>query len=261
MIILRLDNVSYTHPGGPGVQNLTWAIADDARLGFVGPNGAGKSTILNLLAGRLLPDRGFMVTAKGASVGYLPQEVRLDPQRSVLAEAMTASARLAAIEADLEQIARRLEEPSVYGDERALTRTLEQQQRLLAAYTEAGGLQYDNTVKATLRQLGFSDSDFEQPTSVLSGGQKKLLALTKLAVNRPACLLLDEPDNHLDLAGKAFLEKFIRGYAGAVVIVSHDRYLLDEVADNIVELEGGKLEFYIGNYTAYVVERELRRLR
>ena len=73
MIILRLDNVSYTHPGGPGVQNLTWAIADDARLGFVGPNGAGKSTILNLLAGRLLPDRGFMVTAKGASVGYLPQ--------------------------------------------------------------------------------------------------------------------------------------------------------------------------------------------
>ncbi|WP_343408598.1 ATP-binding cassette domain-containing protein [Candidatus Amarolinea dominans] len=100
------------------MQNLTWAIADDARLGFVGPNGAGKSTILNLLAGRLLPDRGFMVTAKGASVGYLPQEVRLDPQRSVLAEAMTASARLAAIEADLEQIARRLEEPSVYGDER-----------------------------------------------------------------------------------------------------------------------------------------------
>lgn len=261
MIILRLDNVSYTHPGGPGVQNLTWAIADDARLGFVGPNGAGKSTILNLLAGRLLPDRGFMVTAKGASVGYLPQEVRLDPLHTVLIEAMTASARLAAIEADLEKVTRSMEDPAVYDDEKALARALDQQQRLLTAYAEAGGLQYENSVKATLRQLGFDDSDFDLPTAALSGGQKKLLALTKLAVNRPACLLLDEPDNHLDLAGKAFLEGFIRTYPGAVVIVSHDRYLLDEVADNIVELEGGKLEFYIGNYTAYVVERELRRLR
>lgn len=261
MIILRLDNVSYTHPGGPGMQNLSWAIADDARLGFVGPNGAGKSTVLKLLSGQLTPASGFVVTAKGALIGYLPQEVRLDPQHSVLAEALTASTRLAAIEADLEKIAGALGDPAVYGDERALARTLEQQQRLLSAYSDAGGLQYDNTVKATLRQLGFSDADFDLPTSVLSGGQKKLLALAKLAINRPACLLLDEPDNHLDLAGKVFLEKFIRAYPGAVVIVSHDRYLLDEVADNIVEMEGGKLDFYTGNYTAYVVERELRRLR
>lgn len=261
MIILRLDNVSYTHPGGPGLQNLSWAIADDARLGFVGPNGAGKSTVLKLLSGQLTPASGFVVTAKGALIGYLPQEVRLDPQHSVLAEALTASTRLAAIEAGLEKIAAALGDPAVYGDERALARALEQQQRLLAAYSDAGGLQYDNTVKATLRQLGFSDADFNLPTSVLSGGQKKLLALAKLAINRPACLLLDEPDNHLDLAGKVFLEKFIRAYPGAVVIVSHDRYLLDEVADNIVEMEGGKLDFYTGNYTAYVVERELRRLR
>ncbi len=261
MMILRLDNVSYTHPGGPGVQNLSWAIADDARLGFVGPNGAGKSTVLNLLAGRLPPTSGFVVMAKGASVGYLPQEVRLHPTHTVLTEALTASARLAAIEADLEQITRKLSDPVVYGDERTLVRTLDQQQRLLTAYAEAGGLQYENSVKAVLRQLGFDDGDFDLPTTVLSGGQKKLLALAKLAVNRPACLLLDEPDNHLDLAGKTFLEKFIRSFAGAVVIVSHDRYLLDEVADNVVELEGGRLDFYTGNYSAYAAERELRRLR
>lgn len=139
MIILRLDNVSYTHPDGPGVQNLSWAIADDARLGFVGPNGAGKSTILKLLTGELTPAVGFVVTAKGAHVGYLPQEVRLDPARSVLAEAMTASSRLAAIEADLERIAKDLGDPAVYSDERSLARALEHQQRLLAAYTEAGG--------------------------------------------------------------------------------------------------------------------------
>jgi ATP-binding cassette subfamily F protein 3 len=114
---------------------------------------------------------------------------------------------------------------------------------------------------ASLRRLGFSESDLTLPTHVLSGGQKKLLALAKLAVNRPTVLLLDEPDNHLDLAGKVYLEKFIRTYSGAVVIVSHDRYLLDEVAEGMVELAGGKLEFYTGNYSAYITEKELRRLR
>jgi ATP-binding cassette subfamily F protein 3 len=138
---------------------------------------------------------------------------------------------------------------------------LDRQNRLLAEYEEAGGLSYENTVKATLRRLGFAESDFTLPTSVLSGGQKKLLALAKLAVNRPAVLLLDEPDNHLDLAGKAYLEKFIRAYTGAVIIVSHDRYLLDEVAESMVELAGGKLDFYPGNYSAYITEKELRRLR
>jgi ATP-binding cassette subfamily F protein 3 len=112
-----------------------------------------------------------------------------------------------------------------------------------------------------LRQLGFADEDFELRCGVLSGGQKKMLLLAKLAVNRPAVLLLDEPDNHLDLAGKELLEKFIRGYAGAVIIVSHDRYLLDMVVEEIVELEDGRLNHYPGNYSEYVFEKELRLLR
>jgi ATP-binding cassette subfamily F protein 3 len=113
-----------------------------------------------------------------------------------------------------------------------------------------------------LFRSGFDDADFDLPTAVLSGGQKKMLALAKLVVNAPAALLLDEPDNHLDLAGKNRLEQFIRHYTGAVIIVSHDRYLLDEVANGIVELAGGRLGFYPGgNYSAYVTEKELRGLR
>lgn len=261
MLILRLDNVTFSHPGGLMLENLSWAVPDTAKVGLVGPNGAGKSTVLKLLAGHLAPENGFVVGAKGGAVGYLPQEVSLDPAKTILAEALTASPKLAAIEAELQQVETSLSDPAVYRDEATLARTLDRQGRLLTAYEEAGGLSYENTVKATLRRLGFSESDFTLPTNVLSGGQKKLLALAKLAVNRPAVLLLDEPDNHLDLAGKVYLEKFIRTYPGAVIIVSHDRYLLDEVAESIVELVGGKFDFYPGNYSAYVTEKELRRLR
>lgn len=261
MIVLRLDNVTFSHPGGLILENLTLAIQDTAKVGLVGPNGAGKSTILKLLAGQLTADSGFVVAAKGVIVGYLPQEVSLDPTKTVLAEALAASPRLAEIEVELQKVVAALSDPAVYSDEQALTQALDQQNRWLAAYAEAGGLSYENTVKATLRRLGFNDSDFALLTAVLSGGQKKLLALVKLAITQPAVLLLDEPDNHLDLKGKTYLEKFVRSYSGAVIIVSHDRYLLDEVADGIMELAGGQLDFYSGNYSAYVTEKELRRLR
>lgn len=261
MIALRLDNVTFSHPGGLRLADVSWPIQDNAKVGFVGPNGAGKSTVLKLMAGLLPPETGYVVVAKGANVSYLPQEVVLDPAHTVLAEALTASPRLAAVEADLHTVETALADPAVYGDGSILARTLDRQHQLLARWDELGGPRFENTVKAALRQLGFEDRDFDQPTGVLSGGQKKLLALCKLVVNQPAVLLLDEPDNHLDLDSKVYLERFIRGYAGAIVIVSHDRYLLDEVADGIVELEGGQLSFYTGNYSAYVTERELRRLR
>ncbi len=261
MIVLRLDNVNFSHPGGLVLENLVWAIQDTDKVGLVGPNGAGKSTILKLLAGQLAAEGGFVSAAKGATMGYLPQEVNLDPAKTVLAEALTALPHLALIEAELQQIEVALSDPAVYRDEVALTQVLDRQRHLLTVYEEAGGLSYENTVKATLRRLGFAESDFTLSTTVLSGGQKKLLALTKQVINRPTVLLLDEPDNHLDLVGKTHLEKFIRAYPGAVVIVSHDRYLLDEVATSMVELAGGKLDFYAGNYSAYITEKELRRLR
>ena len=261
MIVLRLDKVTFSHPTGLALEDISWAIQGNDKLGLVGPNGSGKSTILKLLTGELSSDSGFVFTGKGVTVGYLPQEIKLDPPKTVLAEALTASTRLAELEAAMQEIEVSLAAPAVYGNEDALAQTLDRQARLLEEYEIAGGLSYEKTVKATLRQLGFADADFELATNVLSGGQKKMLALAKLVVNQPSVLLLDEPDNHLDLAGKNLLEQFIRRYAGAVVIVSHDRYLLDEVVDGIVELESSKLDFFPGNYSAYVTEKELRRLR
>jgi ATP-binding cassette subfamily F protein 3 len=262
MNILRLDHIYFSHPAGLVLEDLNWAVQNGEKVGLVGPNGAGKSTILKLLCGILSPDSGLVVKAKGVSLGYLPQEVTFAPHQTVLSEALTASSQIAGLDAALKQIEESLADPATYNDETALTRALERQAALLSQYEEAGGLSYENTVKATLRRLGFSDDDFGLPTNVLSGGQKKMLVLAKLAVNQPAVLLLDEPDNHLDLAGKNHLEHFIRGYPGAVIIVSHDRYLLDEVVDGIVELAGGRFDFYPGgNYSAYVTEKELRRLR
>ena len=261
MIALRLDNVTFSHPGGLVLEDLVWVIHEADKLGLIGPNGAGKSTILRLLTGQLGPDSGFIVSATGITVGYLPQEIVPNPLHTVLSEAMTASADIAALETALKTVEERLADPAVYNHEKRLTKTLNQQAELLEAYEAAGGLRYESIVKSTLRQLGFTDQTFDWPTERLSGGQKKMLMLAKLAVNQPAVLLLDEPDNHLDLAGKIYLERFIRTYPGAVVIVSHDRYLLDEVVDGIVELAGGKLDFYSGNYSAYVIEKELRQLR
>ena len=262
MNVLRLDHITFSHPAGLVLEDLNWAIQTGEKLGLVGPNGAGKSTVLRLLTGELKADSGFVGQAKGTTIGYLPQEVELDPHLTVFDEAMTASPQIFGLEAELKQIEARLAKPAVYNDELALTRTLEQQTRVLEQYEASGGLSYENTVKATLRQLGFEDHDFSLPTPVLSGGQKKMLALAKLVVNRPAVLLLDEPDNYLDLSGKNHLERFIRSFGGAVIVVSHDRYLLDEIVTGIVELAGGKFDFYPGgNYSAYIVEKELRQLR
>lgn len=261
MIILRLDNVTFSHPGGLVLEDLNLSVQHNQKIGLVGPNGAGKSTILKLLTGAFTPDSGFVFTEKGYTVGYLPQEITVDPAHTVLSEALTASPRLAELDAALRQVEQSLGNPAIYGDEKALDRTLNRQAHLLEAYEQAGGLNYEGVVKSTLRRLGFAEEDFDLPTDVLSGGQKKMLLLAKLAVNKPAVLLLDEPDNHLDLAGKTHLEGFIRQYPGAVFIVSHDRYLLDEVVDGIVEIEAGKLDFFSGNYSAYVTEKQLRQLR
>jgi ATP-binding cassette subfamily F protein 3 len=152
-------------------------------------------------------------------------------------------------------------QPEVYGDPAALERVMRSHERALADYERLDGVRYEARVKEALTRLGFEPETWDWPTEFLSGGQKKLILLAKLAVQQPKLLLLDEPDNHLDIAAKRHLEAFINSYPGCVVIISHDRYLLDEVASHIAELENGRLTLYPGNYTAYTTERELRRLR
>ena len=261
MIAVNLDRVTVTYVSEPVFENLSWEIHDDRCVGLIGPNGCGKSTLLRLIAGELTSDTGFTVRRKGLTVGYLRQEPRLGPGHTVWQETLAASTELARVEAELARVEAQLADPAVYGDERVLTRTLDRQARLLDEYTQLGGPGYEGRVRSTLHSLGFTDADLHLPVEALSGGQKKLVGLAKLLVTQPDILLLDEPDNHLDLEGKAFLEQFIRGYKGAVIIVSHDRYLLDLVADEIVELEDGRLTHYPGSYSEYAFEKQMRLLR
>lgn len=261
MIGAYLDRATVTYLAEPVFEDLHWEIHDDRCVGLVGPNGSGKSTLLRLIAGMQAPDSGTVVMARGCTVGLLAQEPVFGEGRTVWEEALTASSALDALEQELARAEASLSDPRVYGDERRLSRALALQESLLAEYDRAGGPAYEGRLRATLAGLRFSEADLSLPVEALSGGQKKLLALAKLMVVQPSLLLLDEPDNHLDLPGKAMLEQYIRNYKGGVVVVSHDRYLLDMVVDEIVELEQGHLTQYEGNYSEYASERELRRAR
>jgi ATP-binding cassette subfamily F protein 3 len=149
----------------------------------------------------------------------------------------------------------------VYNNARSLERALDVQHKLLEEYESLGGLNYASRVREILRGLGLPESDFEKPIRALSGGQKKLIGLARLMLARPSVLLLDEPDNHLDMPGKAYLEKLINEYPGAVVIISHDRYILDAVTTDIAEIEDGKITTFGGNYTEFIIDKEERLAR
>ncbi|MBI3537637.1 MAG: ABC-F family ATP-binding cassette domain-containing protein [Chloroflexi bacterium] len=260
-VVARLDNITVFFGAQVVLSDLSWQVIHAARIGLVGPNGAGKSTILRLLARVAEPNRGAIHIARGVRIGYLPQEPEFDLTRTVVEEASDASPTLAALERELERLTAQMGDPAIYDDPKKLARVMDAHARIVEQFEENGGLNFDNRVRATLRGLGFDDAAFTLPLSALSGGQKKLVGLAKLLIEQPELLLLDEPDNHLDLTGKQFLEKIIADYPGAVVIVSHDRYLLDIVAEEIVELEFGALTHYVGNYSEYAFEKKQRLLK
>lgn len=260
-IIVKLDHISLALAGRLILNDLTWEIQRGQRIGLVGANGAGKSTLLKMIAQEIEPDSGSIFRLSGMTIGRLEQEPRLTAGRSVLEEGLYARPEIAAIEQELTALADKMAKPEIYGDAKLLERSLRVQEKLLHQFEQLGGTRYESKVKETLTALGMGPEKWSTLTEHLSGGQKKLIMLAKLLVLQPPLLLLDEPDNHLDLPAKRALETIIRGYPGCVVIISHDRYLLDEVATQIVELENGRVTQYNGNYSAYANERAIRRLR
>jgi ATP-binding cassette subfamily F protein 3 len=243
-------------------RDLCWEIQHDQKIGLIGPNGAGKSSLFKLITGEHSPEKGGMVIkAKGVTLGYLPQQPEFDPQRTAISLALEGNPRLLEVEAELQRVESRLGEPAVYNNPKALERALEAQSRLIEEFEALGGSNYESRVRELLRGLGLPESDFDKPIGALSGGQKKLIGLARLLLARPSVLLLDEPDNHLDMPGKAYLEKLIIDYPGAVVIISHDRYLLDACVNYIAEIEDGRITTFIGNYTEFIVDKEERLAR
>nr|MBA3532553.1 ABC-F family ATP-binding cassette domain-containing protein [Ardenticatenales bacterium] len=257
-MIVNVTGVSKTYGGLHHIlENCSLEVQKGKRIGMVGPNGAGKSTLFRMIAGREEPDSGSIWRHPGLSIGYLSQEPEFDPAKSLLDIAMESSKELARINEELHRVEARMADPEVYGDPAKLERVLHRQELLLVEFEAAGGLAYRNRVEGTLRAFGFQEEQFHLPIGVLSGGQKKLLGLTQLLVARPDLLLLDEPDNHLDIRGKRELERLINDYPGTVVIISHDRYLLDVVATQIIEVSKGIAVLWHGNYSEFAFEKNV----
>lgn len=262
MIQIQLSNITLVLGAKRIFENLNWEIQRGQRIGLIGANGAGKSSLFKLIEGEYAPELGGGITrARLVTTGYLPQQPELDLALTALDSAMQGNPRVAQVHAELEHVEKSLGDPDIYGDEKKLERMLERQHQLIDEYFSLGGDSYPARVRDLLLGLGLADSELTKPLSVLSGGQKKLVGLARLLLVHPDVLLLDEPDNHLDLPGKVYLEKLIREYDGTVVIISHDRYLLDAVVTHIAELEGGKMTVFEGDYSSYIAEKEMRLAR
>jgi ATP-binding cassette subfamily F protein 3 len=260
-IIVNISHVVYHYGAEIVLDDVSWEIQAGQKIGLVGPNGAGKSTLLRLVKGELWPDSGSVTRYKGIRIGYLAQAPRLDEESTVWDEVLGANPELRQIETEMRRLEARMADPHVCNDERAFARVLKAHTRAQERFEQREGYRYESRCQWALQAVGFKQRDFDLAVSALSGGQRKMLGLAKLLVLQPDMLLLDEPDNHLDLEGKASMEAFIREFAGTVIIVSHDRYLLDETVSLIAEVEDHGLTVYAGNYSMYAIEKERRLLR
>jgi ATP-binding cassette subfamily F protein 3 len=257
MIQIQLSNVTLVLGAKRIFESLNWEIQRGQKIGLIGPNGAGKSSLFKLIMDEYFAELGGTVTrARQIRTGYLPQGPELDLSLTAFEAALAGNPRVAEVWDELERVEASLSDPEIYGNARRLQNALDKQQHLLDEYQSYGGDGYPERVRGLLTGLGMIEGDLGKPLSALSGGQKKLVGLARLLLTRPDVLLLDEPDNHLDLPGKLFLEKLIRAYAGTVVIVSHDRYLLDAVVTHIAELEDGRLTVFEGDYSSFVMDKE-----
>ncbi len=240
---------------------VSFALEPGEKVGLVGRNGAGKTTVLRLLAGLDLPDGGTVTVRTGAVIGYLPQVPEVEPGHTLWDEAARAFAGLRTVEQKLTQAEAQMASPDVHGDDVRLAAALDEYGRLRDRFERAGGFSYEAEIRRTLAGLGFGEDQFSQSLASMSGGQRSRGALARLLLSGPDLLLLDEPTNHLDLEALEWLQAFLQQYRGAVVLVSHDRYLLDAVTSRTLELDGGRIDEYPGNYAFYVTERAARRER
>jgi len=259
MISISLNNTTLILGSRTIFCSLNWEIQHDQKIGLIGPNGAGKSSLLKLIIAEYSPEPGgSVVKANGVTLGYLPQHPEFDPEQSAFSLTLEGNPRIAEIEAELHTIETRMGDPRIFNNAAALDRTIQIQQKLISEYQELGGNTYAGRVSELLKGLGMPEADFHKPISALSGGQKKLIGLARLLLLQPTVLLLDEPDNHLDMPAKSFLENLIQNYLGAVVLISHDRHLLDAVVTHIAEIEDGRLTTFPGNYTDFIIDKEQR---
>ena len=250
-MIMQVEHISKSFGGRTLFSDVTFRLEEYDRLALVGPNGAGKTTLLNIISGQEDADEGRILFAKGARVGYLEQEAIEMGDLPVFDEVM--SSQVEVLEA--EQRLRKLE--AELGDD-PTDQQLAAAGRARDAYEHLGGYTIEAKVRSVLYGLGFKPEDLSQSTLHFSGGWQMRIALAKLLIRNPEVLLLDEPTNHLDLESVKWLEGFLRGYAGTVIVVSHDRAFMDNMVDRVAEVDNARVNLYKGNYSSYLKARAER---
>lgn len=250
-MIIQLEHIAKSYGARTLFSDVTFKLESYDRLALVGPNGAGKTTLLNIISGEDEPDEGRVLLAKGTTVGYLEQEAiemgdnpLFEEVLSSQHEVLEAERRLARLEAGL--------------GETPTDAQLAAAGRARDAYEALGGYSLQSKVRSVLFGLGFGEDDMQKRTADYSGGWQMRIALAKLLVRNPDVLMLDEPTNHLDLESVKWLEGFLRGYAGTVIVVSHDRAFMDNMVDRVAEIDLGTVRLYKGNYSSYLLQREER---
>lgn len=252
MIVLSANHLEKQFDGREVLLDAGLMVQTGERVALVGPNGAGKSTLLNILVGETSADKGDVSIAKGATLGYVSQFLDADPETTVEQFMQQAFAGVYAMETKLHELEHTMSNPDVYADEIRFAVVSADYDRLRQSFEEQGGYAVEAQIRRVLTGMQFPVEMHGQSVGSLSGGQKTRLSLARLLAATPDLLVLDEPTNYLDVETLGWLEDELRGYPGGILVVSHDRYFLDQIATVIYELERGRTTRYIGNYTAYV---------
>jgi ATPase subunit of ABC transporter with duplicated ATPase domains len=252
--MIRLDNISKQNGHQLLFIEASATLLRGEKAGLVGPNGAGKTTLFRMITGRELPDEGQVAADRGISIGYFSQDVGEMAGRSAVAEVMDGAGPVAAVAAELKQLEDALADPDRADEMEAI---LERYGEVQHRFEELDGYALDGRAREVLAGLSFTQEMMEGDVGNLSGGWKMRVALARILLMRPDVMLLDEPSNHLDLESLIWLEQFLKGYEGALLMTSHDREFMNRIVNKIIEIDGGGLTSYSGNYEFYEQQRAL----
>ena len=255
MIILQVNKLAKYFGAEVILSDIKLEVQDRDRIGLVGRNGAGKSTLLKIIADQMSYDGGEIIKPKDLTLGYLAQNTGLESNRTIWDEMLTVFNPLLQMEKQIRELEHKMTDASVYNNEEKYAKVTKEYDELQIAFKEQGGYQYEADIRSVLHGLQFHHFDYETPVSTLSGGQRTRLALGKLLLSQPQLLILDEPTNHLDIETLTWLEQYLQGYKGAVLIVSHDRFFMDKVINTVYELSRTSIKKYHGNYSKYLEQK------
>lgn len=260
MILLQVQQVARYFGADTLFENVSLDVSDNSRIALVGRNGVGKSTLLKMIIGNESPDAGQITKKKGLTIGYLAQNTGLESDKTIYAEMLSVFERLQIMEKNLHEMEAKIADPGAGHSSSAYSQLLNQYDQLLHDFEEQNGYGYEAEVRSVLHGFHFEQEDYDRKISSLSGGQKTRLALAKLLLERRDLLILDEPTNHLDIDTLTWLEGYVQNYKGALLIVSHDRYFLDRIVNEVYEISHHHSSYYKGNYSAYI-DQKAERLR